>query len=119
MYKIEVQKDKNRIVVTSEGEHDGDMREFVERIKEAAMQIKQHSPYFDILTDLSKAMVIQQDRAEASKELIQWCERQGMRKSAAVVDMIVQRMQVTRLTDRSEKVASFSTRAEAERWLDE
>ena len=119
MYKIEPNLAKHRIEVSSVGVHDHDMDEFVKQVKDAAMTVKSRAGHFDILTDLSDAITLQQDRTQATTDLLEWCYNNGLRKSANVVGTLVQKMQINRLSGQSDKVASFTSRADAERWLDE
>ncbi|MEL7190253.1 MAG: hypothetical protein AAGK17_11925 [Pseudomonadota bacterium] len=119
MYNVDANLGKKRVEVTSEGAHDHDMDEFVEKVKEAALHVLKQHDHFDILTDLSQAITLQQDRTQATTDLLEWCHKNGLRKSANVVGTLVQKMQINRISGQSEKVASFTSKAEAERWLDE
>lgn len=119
MYTIKTDMNKNRVLMIADGEHNSDMEEFIENFKKAALKIREQSSHFDILTDLSHSMTLQQDRTQATMDLLAWCKENGLRRSANVVGSTIQKMQVRRLSSEVENIASFTTLEEAERWLSE
>ena len=120
MYKIEADFEKHCVMILISNSDDEEPAAFAADMKRAASAIRQKNPYFDILADHTQAsMVIPQERMGSVNALVEWCDANGLRKSANIVDSFVQRMQLKRVTANNPSLGYFKTRAEAEAWLDE
>lgn len=119
MFKIEANSAMKRVEVTNVGVQDGDMDDFMTQFKNAARAIKMQHGHFDILADQAEAHPMQQDRANVAEELMEWCQANGLRKSANIVGTVVYKMQIKRVSHNHEAIGIFETREAAEAWLAE
>lgn len=118
MYTIQTIPAKSRVEIIFRGKHDYDFMQFSEELKAAAILVRSSDRHFDLLVDFTEGQVLPRENAEQSAHNISWCIDHGMRRSANVVSMITQKMQVQRVSERNEILHYFETRTEAERWLD-
>jgi len=119
MHSIEKLTSKHRIVIQFGSYVDHDPDAFAIELKQAAFDVKGSLGEFDILADFTESMVMPQDAAKSSEDVISWCLANGMRKSANVIQNVTQRMQVKRVTEQDPRFGYFGTREQAAEWLDQ
>ena len=119
MFSIEEDHINGRINATFSGIFEYDAADLVAGIKGAIPNVRRSDGTFDLLSDFTEASVMPQDHAQASEDFLGWLDKNGLRKSAVVMTSVTQRMQVQRVSDRSDKLGYFGNRAEAEKWLTE
>jgi hypothetical protein len=118
MEQIETNVLKSRVEITFVGSYSGEMASFSNQLKASARAAKASSGYFDILTDFTQAHVMPKDLLEGTVEVTAWCADNGLRKSANVVNSMLQKLQLDRLTP-DERFQIFVSRDDAEAWLSE
>ncbi|MEM8724716.1 MAG: hypothetical protein AAGE86_04250 [Pseudomonadota bacterium] len=118
MYRIQGIAPKHRVLVSFHGDFDFDQSDLDNELKSIAMDVRSAEGHFDLLADFTQAPVMPQDRAQQSEVLIAWCVANGLRKSANVMDTTIQAIQVKRVSAHDEKFRTFTSRREAELWLD-
>ena len=117
MYSIMPIRAKNRVVVVFVNDFEHGQAIFNTELKNAVKEVRAEDRHFDLLVDFSTAPVMSQDRAGQGGEMINWCLANGLRKSANVMDTVLQRMQVKRVSANDDKFQYFTSYAEAEAWL--
>ena len=118
MYSITTNLAKNRVIVVFVNDFEHGQAFFNTELKEAVKRVRAEDRHFDLLADFSTAPVMSQQIAGQGEEMINWCVANGLRKSANVMNTILQRMQVKRVSANDDKFQYFSSLAEAEAWLD-
>ena len=86
-------------------------------VHDAVDAVKSSSGQFDILVDMTGVPVIARNRTDSGEELMSWCLANGLRHGAIAVGLMLQEMQLKRLSERSEKFSYFRSVADAESWL--
>lgn len=119
MYSINQIADKHRVEIIFDGPHDYDYMRFSDDLKAAAIAVRSAEGVFDLLVDFSNAHVLPRENAEQSQRNIAWCLANGMRKSANIVPSTTHKMQVRRVSERSDNLAYFKDRGAAVAWLEE
>jgi hypothetical protein len=118
MENITADASKHRVNIEFVGTYSGDIARFSEEIKSKARIAKGGGQHFDMISDFTQSHVIPQNLAGASAEVAEWCGDNGLRKSANVVNSMLLKLQLDRLTPDG-RFKTFLSREEAEAWLDE
>ena len=117
MYSIETDRQTGLVTLAFSGVMDQDPEEFFLELTTAIESVRMASGDWDLLVDFGDTSVMSQDRAQNTNRIFQWCIAKGIRRCACVTSGITQKMQMQRVTDRSEKMRYFEARNEAEDWL--
>ncbi len=118
MYKIEKDLLKQRLTLTLDRYSDHDRMQFHDDMKQAALEIMRIKGHFDILADFTDSIVMPRDIAEDSEDMASWFVLNGLRRSANISQSFTQKMQIGRVTRRNDRFRIFTTRIEAEAWLE-
>ena len=89
---------------------------FVE-LTNAAKAVRANDGTWSLLVDFSDTPVMPQDRAQNTAKIYDWCIANGVKRIAFVMQSVTQKMQIKRVSGRSEIVQAFDTKAQAEAWL--
>lgn len=117
MYTIRSVPSKHRFELVFDNYQDHDHERFVEDIEKSVLKVRDRQGRFDMLADFTSSIVMPQDIAEGSRDLVVWLIANGLRKSANVLQSATQQMQIQRVTEQDSKFAYFDTFEEAEEWL--
>ena len=117
MYTIEVLRARSRVILSFCGEMKQDPAAFFAELTAAANTAKLRDGEWEMLVDFSQTPVMPQDRAQNTARIFDWCLANGIRKTACVMTMLTQRMQIQRVTKRHEKIECFEDSQSAEEWL--
>jgi len=117
MFEYKTYPDQSRFILTFSQSYDHDPDAAHRELHEAARLAKSNTPYFDMIVDMKNFSVAPKDRANSGGEMMAWCEANGLRYGAYITESAVLRMQLKRLSKRSERVRYFANRAQAEAWL--
>lgn len=119
MFRVVKLPHKNRVLIAFEGNiGEEDNLPFFRELKVAALEVRSADGEFDLLTDWTAASAMPQENARTGEDAVAWCIANGMRKSANVMNTIIQKMQVKRVSGQDERLGYFETREEAEHWLE-
>ncbi|MHA7820485.1 MAG: hypothetical protein ACX930_12635 [Erythrobacter sp.] len=118
MYSMSASHSQNRVTIDFGDSYEFDQSQFESDLKSAIERVRGREGEFDLLSDFSKAGVMDQSRASESQKVVAWCAANGLRKAANVMGSLIHTMQVKRLSKQDERFGYFQTVGEAERWLD-
>ncbi len=119
MYSLNAYRNLGRVVLGFDGEMTQNPAHFFSEFSAAANDARLGRDDWDLLIDFSQTPVMPQDRAQNTARIFAWCLDNAIRKIAVVTANTTQRMQMRRVTERSEKLAFFDSSHEAETWLSE
>lgn len=117
MYSIQSQPEKHLVVVEIAGDYDYSQDQFEAELLEAAKAAKSSDGQFDLLCDVSRASVLPKERAARSQVVIDYYVENGLRKSANIMTSALQQLQMKRVSSQNQMFGYFTSRAEAEAWL--
>ena len=118
MYSIETNRQTGLVTLSFSGVMDQDPEAFFLELTTGIEDVRKASGDWDLLVDFGDTSVMSQDRAQNTNRIFQWCIAKGIRRCACITSGITQKMQMQRVTEHSEKLRYFETRAEAEGWLE-
>ena len=119
MYSIDPNRQKRRVTLSFDGLMRQDPQVFFKELTDAVKSVRGSEGEWDLLVDFSGTPVMPQDRAKNTAKIFDWCLENDIRKVAAVMETITQRMQLQRVTGRNDKIAYFESRSDAQSWLDD
>lgn len=117
MYLIETDLDTGCVTLSFDGIMTQDPEQFFQEFTQAAITVRRAQRNWKLLVDFSRTPVMEQFRAQNTAKIFDWCQSQGMDKAAIVFTMITQRMQMQRVTGKSDKIDYFESTAAAKKWL--
>lgn len=121
MFKVEIDRENNRILHTVRGFMDkADVEAMANRTREAVAELRDHSEWFDVLADLSQATASARDGESAMAGQTAHLQRHGMRKIALVLGQGLASLQAKRyISGINGATGVFATSDEAAAWLNE
>ena len=113
-YRVDRSKSRFTLIFSVDFNHDGEAAH--RGLHEAATQAKADTGYFDMIVDMTQVSVAPQYKAGSGGEMIAWCIENGLRRAAFVTESAVMKMQLNRLSGRSDQLAFFANSVAATRW---
>lgn len=117
MFEVQRNSRRSRVTLIFTEDFKHDRAEVHRDVHDAVKAVKSSDGQFDLLVDMTGVPVIARDRTDSGEELMNWCLANGLRHGAIAVGLLLQEMQLKRLSERSEKFSYFRSVADAESWL--
>lgn len=117
MYSLTKLPKQNRLELSFSGHMEQDPAAFFAELTNAAKAVRANDGTWSLLVDFSDTPVMPQDRAQNTAKIYDWCIANGVKRIAFVMQSVTQKMQIKRVSGRSEIVQAFDTKAQAEAWL--